>query len=398
MTLESIFYFLVYFFLIPLEHLILLPFSKIFYPFSSKKFIRFSLFILFFSPASLFFLSSFLLSFYIFLTIFSSFKDFFPMAIPSSTSIRNLNTPNKSLSFRPNDNKIDQFLRKIIFQSLERSTDQFLFQRATSLPTVAFFAQGASVNNNVAAVSTTTLTLERVGQHVAIDLLDELSSRSDYDLRFSQLEQQVRATKLSLLRLLSTKLITGGTGSNEVIGIQRQITTNSNGVDFSASNPLNLNDLYRAANACRPTDDFVGSYSGRCFVSNERALRQVMHLLDTAGLNLQFRYDEDLKTEIPFFFGIPWLISDAVPTTGGSPDTTDIYVVPLEGETALRLLYAKDMNHDCDEWGIHCYDIPLQQSTSQLSKAVVAFYTLYVPEASLVRMNTVRLSNATALP
>jgi hypothetical protein len=134
------------------------------------------------------------------------------MAIPSSTSIRNLNTPNKSLSFRPNDNKIDQFLRKIIFQSLERSTDQFLFQRATSLPTVAFFAQGASVNNNVAAVSTTTLTLERVGQHVAIDLLDELSSRSDYDLRFSQLEQQVRATKLSLLRLLSTKLITGGYG------------------------------------------------------------------------------------------------------------------------------------------------------------------------------------------
>jgi hypothetical protein len=122
------------------------------------------------------------------------------------------------------------------------------------------------------------------------------------------------------------------------------------------------------------------------------------HLLDNAGLNLQFRYDEDLKTEIPFFFGIPWLISDAVPTTGGSPDTTDIYVVPLEGETALRLLYAKDMNHDCDEWGIHCYDIPLQQSTSQLSKAVVAFYTLYVPEASLVRMNTVRLSNATALP
>jgi hypothetical protein len=93
------------------------------------------------------------------------------MAIPSSTSIRNLNTPNKSLSFRPNDNKIDQFLRKIIFQSLERSTDQFLFQRATSLPTVAFFAQGASVNNNVAAVSTTTLTLERVGQHVAIDSL-----------------------------------------------------------------------------------------------------------------------------------------------------------------------------------------------------------------------------------
>jgi hypothetical protein len=154
---------------------------------------------------------------------------------------------------------------------------------------------------------------------------------------------------------------------------QRQILPIGNGVDFSASNPLTLNDLYRAANACRPTDDFVGSYSGRYFVSNERALRQVMHLLDNAGLNLQFRYDEDLKTEIPFFFGIPWLISDAVPTTGGSPDTTDIYVVPLEGETALRLLYAKDMNHDCDEWGIHCYDIPLQQSTSQLSKAVVGF-------------------------
>jgi hypothetical protein len=83
----------------------------------------------------------------------------FDMAVPSSTTIRNLNTANKGLSFRPNDNKTDQLLRKIQFQPLERSTDQFSYQQATSLPTVTFFAQGASVNNNVAVVSTTTLTL-----------------------------------------------------------------------------------------------------------------------------------------------------------------------------------------------------------------------------------------------
>jgi hypothetical protein len=320
------------------------------------------------------------------------------MAVPNSTTIRNLNTANKGLSFRPNDNKTDQLLRKIQFQPLERSTDQFSYQQATSLPTVAFFAQGASVNNNVAVVSTTTLTFERVGQHIAIDLLDELSSRNDYDLHFSQMEQQVRATKLAILRLLSTTLISGSSGSGQINGLNRQIDSFGNGINFSAGDPLKLAVLYRAANTCRSTDDFVGSYSGRYFVSNERALRQVMSLLDGDGVNLQFRYDEELKTEIPVIFGLPWLISDAIATTAGSPDTTDIYVLPLEGETALRLLYAKDVNHECDEWGIHCYDIPLQQSTSQLSKAVVGFYSLYVPEATLVRLNTVRLYNATALP
>jgi hypothetical protein len=169
-------------------------------------------------------------------------------------------------------------------------------------------------------------------------------------------------------------------------------------VNFASSNPLTLNDLYRAANTCRSTDDFIGSYSGRYFVSNERALRQVMYLLDTAGVNLSFRYDEELQTEIPVIFGLPWLISDAVVTNSGSPDTTNIYVLPLEGETALRLLYAKDVNHECDEWGIHCYDLPLQQSTSQLSKAVVGFYSVYAPEATLVRINTVPLSDAMPLP
>jgi hypothetical protein len=320
------------------------------------------------------------------------------MAVPSSTTIRNLNTANKGLSFRPNDNKTDQLLRKIQFQPLERSTDQFSYQQATSLPTVTFFAQGASVNNNVAVVSTTTLLFERLGQHVAIDLLDELSSRNDYDLHFSQLEQEVRATKLAILRLLSTTLIIGGSGSNEIIGLNRQIASFGNGVNFASSNPLTLNDLYRAANTCRSTDDFIGSYSGRYFVSNERALRQVMYLLDTAGVNLSFRYDEELQTEIPVIFGLPWLISDAVVTNSGSPDTTNIYVLPLEGETALRLLYAKDVNHECDEWGIHCYDLPLQQSTSQLSKAVVGFYSVYAPEATLVRINTVPLSDAMPLP
>jgi hypothetical protein len=121
------------------------------------------------------------------------------------------------------------FFAKSMFQPLERSTDQFSYQQATSLPTVAFFAQGASVNNNVAVVSTTTLTFERVGQHIAIDLLDELSSRNDYDLHFSQMEQQVRATKLAILRLLSTTLISGSSGSGQINGLNRQIDSFGNG-------------------------------------------------------------------------------------------------------------------------------------------------------------------------
>ena len=320
------------------------------------------------------------------------------MAVPSQSTVRALNTNNNSNHFYPNDNKIDQFLRKITFQPMEHSTDQFEFHRASSLPTVAFFTQGGSVTNNVTAVSTSTDIFQRLGQTVALDLLDNISSRSDHDAYFSQIEQQVRGTKLSILRELSDKLINGNS-SPDITGLERQITGGAaNGTDFAASNPLTLDDLYRAANTCRPTDDFVGSYSGRYFVSNERAFRQVMHLLDSAGRSIDFTFDEDLQTEIPMVFGVPSLISDAVATTAGSPDTTDIYVAQLEGETAIRLLYAKDANNACDEWGIHCYDVPLQQTTSQISKAVVGFFCLHVPEATLVRLNTVRLGNASALP
>ena len=320
------------------------------------------------------------------------------MAVPSQSTVRALNTNNNSNHFYPNDNKIDQFLRKITFQPMEHSTDQFEFHRASSLPTVAFFGQGGTVTNNVTAVDTETITYQRLGQHVAIDLLDNISSRSDHDAYFSQLEQQVRGTKLSILRELSDKLI-NGSSTPGITGLERQITGSpSQGTDFAASNPLSLDDLYRAANSCRPTDDFVGSYSGRYFISNERALRQVMHLLDSAGRSIDFTFDEDLQTEIPMIFGVPWLISDAVSTSAGSPDTTDIFVAQLEGETAIKMLYAKDANSECDSWGCHLYDIPLQQTSSQLLKAVVGFYVVMVPEATLVRLNTVRLGNASALP
>ena len=318
------------------------------------------------------------------------------MSVPSASTIRALNTTNKLPSFYPNDNKVDQFLRKLKFEAVEYSTDQFEYHRASTLPTVTFFGQGGTVSNNATEVSTETNTFVRLGQTCAVDLLDEISSKNDNDPYFSQLEQQVKGTKLSILRKLSDSLI-NGVGPSEIVGLFEQINTEGNGYFFNLLGAgFTLDNLYYLANVSRSTDDLIGSYQGRYFISNERTLRQVMYLLDSAGRTISFQYDEDLKTEIPVLFGLPWLISDDVFVSVKS--NTTIYVAQLEGPTAIKMLYAKDPNAESDHWGITTFDVPLQQTTSQLAKGVFGFYSLKVPEESLAVYSNAKILNAQALP
>ena len=194
------------------------------------------------------------------------------------------------------------------------------------------------------------------------------------------------------LRQISDKLI-NGTATPDIIGLTQQVTA-GHGVSVNASSPLVLQDLYKTALLCRGTDDFIGGYGGRYWVSNESALRQVFYLLDQAGRSVEFRHDPDLDANLPLVFGVPWLISDAVATASGTPDTTKIYVVQLSGPTAIRILYAKDPNNVCDSWGLHVYEIPLQASKNNFYAGVSGFYAVHVPEDQvIVCLNGVELNN-----
>lgn len=315
------------------------------------------------------------------------------MALPNTGTVTCLNTDNKSNHFYPNDGKIDQLLRKISFEAMVMSTNSYDFARATSIPTVQFFARDATLDNDATNVTCSSDTFERIGDHTPMDMMDNSSSRGSYDEpEFSQIEQQVRGIKLGILRQISSKLI-NGTASPDPIGFTQQVTA-GHGVSLAASTPLVLQDLYKTALLCRGTDDFIGGYGGRYWVSNEEALRQVLYLLDQAGRSAEFIYDAALNTYLPLIFGLPWLVTDAVATTAGSPDTTDIFVIQLEGTTAVRLLYGKDKNHECDSFGIHQFNIPLQATKNNFYRSVAGFYAVHVPEDEvIVRLTGVQLNN-----
>ena len=119
------------------------------------------------------------------------------MALTNAGTITCLNTDNKSNHFYANDGKIDQLLRKIIFQPMEHSTSAYDFAKADSIPTIQFFARDATLNNDSINVTCSADTFERIGDHIPFDLLDQIGSNgSCRNPDFSQVEQQVRGIKL----------------------------------------------------------------------------------------------------------------------------------------------------------------------------------------------------------
>lgn len=313
--------------------------------------------------------------------------------LPNTGTITCLNTDNKSNHFYPNDGEIDQFLRKLSFQPMEESTLQYEFAQATSIPTVSFFSRDSLMSQRSVNVTCSSDSFERLGDITSSDLLDEISSNANrLNSGFSQMEQQARGVKLGILRQLSQSIASGGSSPN-IFGLGRQVDS-GNGVDIAASSPLILQDLYKAALSCRGTDDFVGGYGGRYWVSNESAIRQVLYLMDQAGHSIDFYYDEELKANLPLVFGVPWLITNSIINYGTKPLKTNIFVVQLRGPTSVKILFSKDKNNSCDRWGIQLYSLPLQNTKINFYLAALGFYTFHVPESEvIVRLKDVELNN-----
>lgn len=302
--------------------------------------------------------------------------------LPSTATVQNLNTPYRSGFFFPNDRIVDQFLRKITFEPVLMSTEKFSFGQASSIPNSTFFSRDGTLTNSATNIALPDSgEFKRIGAEVEIDLFNQIGSRGT-----DQLEQQVYAVKLRILRELSTKLLKNATASS-IIGLDQQLL-NGNGLILTASNPFTLQDLYKGVLSCKPTDNLVGA-GADCILSHNSILRQVLYLLDQAQEEIEWRYDEDLDCEIPIICGVPWYLSELAPSNR-------FYILKIQGKTSIRLLYAKDPLHECDKFGIHVYTEPLKKEKNNLACTVIGYYQVFVPENTiLVGMNSVMTPNIT---
>lgn len=303
--------------------------------------------------------------------------------LPSNTTIQHFDTPYRQGYFFPNDKEIDQFIRKLSFEPMVMSSEKYVFGRAASLPNTAFFARDGNVTTNSTNVNLSSVgEFVRIGAEVEMDLLNQIGSRGT-----NQIEQQVYAVKLRILRELSHRLVHIASLPS-IVEIPKQINSYGNGVVLTSSNPFTLQDLYKAISLSKPTDNGVGA-GPDCLISSNATLRQVLYVLDQSGEEVEWREDNDLKATVPIIAGLPYYISSSVPNQ-------NIYVLKLKGASAIRLLYAKDPNHDCDAFGIHVYDEPLKKEKNNLTKTVMGYYQVFVPESTiLVRLNGVLTPNIT---
>ena len=188
---------------------------------------------------------------------------------------------------------------------------------------------------------------------------------------------------MGILRQLSSQLITGAVSPN-ILGLDWYVT-NGHGIPLTGGGTPNLQDIYYAITRSRGTDGFLGTGGGTYLVGNDSALRQILYLLDQAGYSVEWRIDPDLGVRLPLIFGTPFLWSKSIGNfTFQQQLYTNLYMVQLRGDTAVRLLYVKSRTVPCDRWGIHLYGLPLSATKENQYISVMCFVTFHVPEDSLI--------------
>lgn len=304
---------------------------------------------------------------------------------------QNLGLPNKEAGwFHPNDQKRDQFLRQLVLVKQVMAMDSYQFNRADSIPTIPFLERGATKTLPATNVTLNSVVYTRIGEHIEIDLYDSISGRMS-----NNMEMQARGVKLGLLRQLSSKLIEG-TATPDILGLRALSASTTIGANNNNANGgfMSIQDILKAIYLCNATDDMIGGGGPDCAVLNPKTLRELIGLINatTGGQGGEWSYDSQLNASVFEYMGIRWYISDAVPlneTKGTGTNLTSIYFIRMKGPTGLRLLYARDPNiQDVDSYGIHTYEISIDQTQNRRGLCVEAFYALWAPETATVsRLN-----------
>ncbi len=305
--------------------------------------------------------------------------------MPNNQTIQNFNQRDLHPSFFSNDAFIDQSFYKFPRLGIYDSATLFDFNRAAALPTVPFVAKGGAVPLSETEVNLTQLSFARIAATPKIDVWDQSSSRG-----VDQLAQQIDAVKRTIQRQISFNIIQGVapafTGL-ETLAFQTSIVNALTGA-------LTLQDIYRAKNFMCGTGGpyrFGGPGILSCsMMMNEKTQRELFGLLDQASLKVDWVMDEDVGAKVAEVFGMRIYVNNSIKTNqGAGTDRTSIYFLSFDSPSAVKLLYSKDEQHDCDIDGIHSYLLPVKEATNELYAYVGGFYTLLVPETQ----GAVRLFN-----
>ena len=296
--------------------------------------------------------------------------------LPTDATFTALNQPYVYEGWYPNG-FVDQFIRKIRFERLQKPTATVLFNRVSgSLPGVDAFAPEAPMDNTAINASQQTVTLKRLGDVVLLDHLSGLVAGNVND----PMEMLTSMRKVSVIRTLGFQIINGdGTGAN-LAGLNALL---SSGTQYTAVDPITdlptWMDLRTLVHTVRASDGFVGG-GADCLVTTDQVIRYFLKLQDTANdaNRITFEYDADLGVPVPHFMGIPIYIGQV------NAVDQDIWALKLNGPTGVRVIHATGSP---EGYGVEVTPVPMQSTPANRGAFVGGMYGLMVPEAhSIARL------------
>lgn len=312
------------------------------------------------------------------------------MPIPTDTTNNNLN---RSYVMNPSwvpGGFVDQFIRKVPFQRVERATTQVKWNRlpaGTSIPSVAAYAADGILSGLPIDVATLpkTVTLQRIGDMVQVDYFSQMASGDPTDL----LKMQMAARKVGVIRSLGLQIVQGNGVAPQLSGLGNEQTVDG-GPSFPVTGGVGfptLQDLHKLVNAVRASDGFVGA-GADCLMTHERVVRFILAIAENApgGAGITWQRDADLGVPVPHFQGIPIYIGQAAGAASvpGPAVNYEVWALKLTGPTGIRVLHA---GGDPDQFGVLNEPVPMQMNRSNLGAFVGGFYGLMVPEPqSLARL------------
>jgi hypothetical protein len=306
------------------------------------------------------------------------------MSLPSQTTVQNLSYVYKHPAWYP-AGKLDQFVRKIPFEHVDQPSESMDWNRATALPTVVAFVPGGALPATAMDTTKVTANWLRVGDVAEVDYFHKVAASDPFD----QLEVQVTAKKVGVVRALGLGIVEGGGGAGIFEGFKFRITggQTTGAADNAANGGVpTLNDLHRLFYLVTASDGCVGA-GADCFVAAPKAVRFIAKLIEDKGGTPQYVFDPNLGVPVLYFNGIPVYAGQNVSneTKGTGTNLTSVWAVKLTGPTGVRVLHS---GGDPSMFGIDVTDIPAQPTVSKIGKFVGGSYALLVPEdESLARLN-----------
>ncbi len=302
------------------------------------------------------------------------------MTLPTAATINNLSRNPVATEYLPGG-LVDQFIRKIVKVAYRHPGGQIFFNRKNTGPTPAAYSAGGTLTAAAYESTKQTISLQRIGAQLEIDIADALSSTDAGD----QVELQVRALRCEILRKLGEQVIQGsGTPPNwsgfGATFTGAQLVGAGNGAANGAA--PTVADIAKLLSLVTASDGSTGA-GADCLVGSPKSERFVANLLATAGETPMYVWDRDLEVKVLHFRGKPLYIGQ-VPeneTKGAGSNLSSIYAVKLYGMTGVRIVYSA-LGGVADENGIMAYVIPDQLGIGKRGAGALVYGNLMYPEVA----------------